>query len=94
MENPRDKKNKFFKGAGYLIGFAIGTAVAVLFAAISGVEALIGAIAAAVSLPVAIGLENKFQGKVPENKSKGKKFLIAPIFLGLAFLALFIVLSI
>jgi uncharacterized membrane protein len=59
MENQTAKKTILFKGAGYLIGFAIGTVVAVLFVAISGVEALLGAISASVSIPVGYTLEKK-----------------------------------
>ena len=59
MEDQIEKKTKFFKGAGYLIGFSIGTVAAVIFVAITGVEALIGAIAAAVTFPVGIVLEEK-----------------------------------
>ena len=94
MENPTEKKTKIFQGAGYLIGFLIGTVVAVLFVAISDVEALIGAIAGAVAIPVGIGLEEKFQGKEPENRSKGKNLIIAFLVLGLVFLALATVLTI
>ena len=94
MEHPTEKKIKLFKGAGYLIGFLIGTVVAVLFVAISGVEALIGAIAAAVSIPAGIGLEEKFQVKEPENRSKGNNLKIAFLVLGLVFLAVATVLTI
>jgi uncharacterized membrane protein len=92
MGTSKDKKTKIFNGAGYLIGFAIGTAVAVLFVAISGVEALIGAIAVSISIPLGIGLEKSFQINEPENKSSGKNYAIASIALGLVFLAVFIVL--
>ena len=63
MENPTHKKIKLFNGAGYLIGFLIGTIVAVLFVAISGVEALIGAIAGSVSIPIGIGWRTNFTEK-------------------------------
>lgn len=62
MESPEEKKIRLFKGAGYLIGFLTGALFAVLFVAVTGVEALIGAIVAAVSIPLGMGLENKFQG--------------------------------
>jgi hypothetical protein len=94
MENQVEKKTRFFKGAGYLIGFLMGTAAAVLFVAISGVEALIGAIAASVSIPAGIALEEKFQGKGSENRSKGKTLIIAFLVLGFVFLAVTMLLTI
>ena len=94
MKIPTEKKTKFFKGAGYLIGFSIGAVVAVLFVAITGVEALIGAIAGAVTIPVGISLEEKFQENEPENRSKGKNLIIAFLFLGIVFLTVALVLTI
>ena len=61
MENPTGKKIKLFKGAGYLIGFFIGSLIAVIFVAISGVEALIGPIVCSVSVPTGMVLEKKFK---------------------------------
>jgi hypothetical protein len=87
MENHTEKKTKLFKGAGYLIGFLIGTVVAVIFVAITGIEALIGPIAASVSLPAGFALEKKFQGKELENKPKEKNSIIAFLVLGIVFLA-------
>jgi len=83
MKNQIEKKIKIFKGAGYLIGFLLGTAIAVLFVAMTGVEALIGAIAAAVSIPAGMVLEQKFQGKDAATKSGTGKFLIAFLALGI-----------
>lgn len=94
MENPIEKKTIFFKGAGYLIGFFIGTVTAVIFVAITGVEALIGAIAGAVAIPAGIVLEEKLQGKERDSSSKGKSLLIAFLVLGLVFFAIAIVLTI
>ena len=91
MENSTNKKNYLFKGAGYLTGFLIGTIVAVLFVAITGIEALIGAVAALVSIPAGIVLENKFQGKVAENKSKYEQFTVTFLILGIIFLAMAVV---
>lgn len=68
MKDPAQNKTRMFKGAGYLIGFLIGTLVAVSFVAITGMEALIGAMAAAVALPSGAVLEQKIQGKAPVNK--------------------------
>ena len=94
MENHTEKKTKLFKGAGYLIGFLIGTVVAVIFVAITGIEALIEAIAASVSLPAGFALEKKIQGKELENRPKDKKFMIAFLVLGIVFLAVVIFFSI
>ena len=91
MENPIEKKSKFFKGAGYLIGFFIGTAVAIIFVAITGVEALIGAIAGSVSIPIGIGLENKLHGKEREKSPAEKKFLL--VFCGLGILLLAVIIA-
>ncbi len=94
MENPIEKKTIFFKGAGYLIGFLIGTVTAVIFVAITGVEALIGAVAGAVAIPASILLEEKLQGKERDSNSKGRSLLIAFLVLGVAFLAMALVLTI
>ncbi len=83
MENSTVKKKNLFKGAGYLIGFLIGTVLAVLFVAITGVEALIGAIAGSVSIPAGIVLEKKIQGKETLSKSKDEQFLIVFLVLGI-----------
>ena len=91
MENPIEKKTRFFKGAGYLMGFFIGTAVAIIFVAITGVEALIGAIAGSVSIPIGIGLENKFHGKEREKSPAEKKFLL--VFCGLGILLLAVIIA-
>lgn len=94
MENPTEKKIKLFKGAGYLIGFFIGSLIAVIFVAISGVEALIGPIVCSVSVPTGMVLENKFQGKAPEKNLKVEIITIAFLMLGFAFLAVTIFFSI
>jgi len=91
MENSSESNTKFFKGAGYIIGFAIGTITAIVFVAITGIEALIGAIAGAVAVPLGIGLEKRFQGIEYEARSKGSNFLfvfiaVGTIFLGTLFL--------
>jgi hypothetical protein len=88
MKNQIGGKIKLFKGAGYLIGFLFGTATAVLFVVITGVEALIGAIAASVSIPAGLVLEQKFQRKEAATKSGTGKFIIAFLALGIAFFVL------
>jgi len=62
--------------------------------AITGIEELIGAIAAPVSIPAGIVLERKFQGKEAENKSKDEQFTIAFLVLGIIFLAVVVFFSI
>ena len=94
MQNLTEKKSKFLKGAGYLMGFFIGTVVAIIFVAITGVEALIGAIAGTVSIPIGIGLENKFHGKEREKSPAEKKFLWVFCGLGILLLAVIIALSV
>lgn len=94
MENHTEKKTKLSKGAGYLIGFLIGTVVAVLFVAITGIDAFIVAFAAAVSIPAGIVFEKKLQGKEPENKSKEERFTVTFLVLGIVFLAMAIFFSI
>ena len=94
MENPIEKKTIFFRGAGYLIGFFIGTVTAVIFVAITGIEALIGAIAGAVAIPAGIVLEEKLQGKERDSSAKAKSSLIAFIVLGIVFLSVAIILTI
>lgn len=93
MKNLIEKKIKIFKGAGYLIGFLLGTAIAVLFVAVTGVEALIGAIAASVSIPAGMFLEQKLQGKNVAGNSGNGKFLIAFLALGIAFFVLIVFFS-
>ncbi|MEN8138591.1 MAG: hypothetical protein ABFR62_09165 [Bacteroidota bacterium] len=82
-------KAKYFKGAGYLIGFAVGAVVAIIFVALTGINALIGAIAGAIAISTGIILEKKFQGNTVEYKSKERNIFIILIFFGLAMLALF-----
>jgi uncharacterized membrane protein len=94
MQNLTEKKTRFFKGSGYLIGFFIGTAVAIIFVTITGVEALIGARAGIVSIPLGIGLENKFHGKEREKSPAEKKFLLVSCGLGILLLAVIIALSV
>ena len=89
MENSSKNKIRYFPGAGYLVGFAIGSVFAIIFVAVTGVEALIGVMACAVSLPVGFSLEKKFQENEPENKSQEKIFAIVSITLGIIFFALF-----
>lgn len=93
MKNLIQKKIKIFKGAGYLIGFLFGTATAVLFVAITGVEALIGAIAASVSIPAGMVLEQKFQRKEAATKSGTGKFLITFLALGIVLFVLVVFFS-
>ena len=93
MKNQIEKKIKIFKGAGYWAGFFIGTIVAVIFVAITGVEAVIGAIAASISIPAGMVLEQKFQGKDAATKSGTGKFLIAFLALGILVFVLVVVFS-
>jgi hypothetical protein len=86
MENSSVNKTRIFKGAGYIIGFAIGSITAILFVAITGIEALIGAIAGAVTIPVGMGLEKKFQEKEYEVRAKGDTLLFIFIAVGTIFL--------
>ena len=86
MEHSSERKTKLFKGAGYITGFLIGTAVAIVFVAITGIEALIGAIAGAVAIPVGIGLEKRFQEKKSEKDLKGQNVLFVIIAAGVIFL--------
>jgi hypothetical protein len=65
MKDPADQNTRIFQGAGYLIGFLIGALTAVLFVVLTGVEALIGAVAASIALPAGAALERKFQGTKP-----------------------------
>jgi hypothetical protein len=84
MKDPAQNKTRLFKGAGYLIGFLIGTVVAVSFVAITGMEALIGAMAAAVALPSGAVLEQKIQGKAPGNKRSGRNLSLVFMAIGTA----------
>lgn len=93
MENLTESRTKKFKGAGYLIGFVIGSLVAILFVAITGIEALIGAIAGAIAIPLGIALEKKFQGQNAETKPGNKLFFISFLLLGIASLTLFLYLN-
>ena len=77
-----------------MIGFLIGASLAIIFVAITGVDALIGAIAASVSIPLGFGLENKLHGKEPEKSPAAKKFLLAFCVLGILLLAVNITLSV
>ena len=82
-----------FKGAGYLAGFILGSAAAIVFVAITGVEALIGAVAASISIPAGIGFEKLFNRGNPADCST-RKLLLAFSFFGIAVLALVIGLTI
>jgi hypothetical protein len=90
MKKSVERKGKMFKGAGYLIGFAAGAVVAVLFVVLTGVEALIGAIAGAVSFPLGMVLEKRFQNSREETDDKGTSvpftfLLVGILMLGIIF---------
>jgi hypothetical protein len=86
MENSSVNKTRIYKGAGYIIGFVTGTITAIAFVAITGIEALIGAIAAAVAIPVGMGLEKKFQANEFKARVYGDNLLFVFIAVGAIFL--------
>jgi hypothetical protein len=86
MEQTSERKTKIFKGAGYITGFLIGTAIAIVFVALTGIEALIGAVAAAFALPVGMALEKKFQAKKTEKETKEHNLLFVFITVGVILL--------
>jgi len=82
MEKNEIKKQRIFKGAGLLLGFVIGSVIGVVVAAITGIMGLIGAVAAAVTIPTGLFLENKFQRKQAEQNTKVPKVYILLNLLG------------
>ena len=79
MDDQTKQKTRLFDGAGYLAGFVLGTLAAILFVAITGLEALIGAMAASLSIPAGMGLEKWLKGGNPENNSARKLLIIFSI---------------
>jgi hypothetical protein len=72
MEDHTKQKTRLFDGAGYLAGFVLGTAAAILFVAFTGVEALTVTIAASLSIPAGIGFKKLLKGGKTENHSSWK----------------------
>jgi hypothetical protein len=80
MEKQTKQKTSLFNGAGYLAGFILGTAAAILFVALTGVEALIGAIAASLSIPAGLCFEKMLKGAKPAAHSTWKMLMAFSIF--------------
>jgi hypothetical protein len=91
MKDAFERKIRLPKGAGYLIGFVMGASVAVGFVAITGVEALIGAVAASISFPVGLLLEQKIQGKEVEISPAAKILSVVFLLLGIVFFTIALV---
>ncbi len=83
------KKSKAFKGAGILVGFAIGIAAAVVIFAITGNIALTGPLTAGLGVPLGISFEKKFQGQIGDVNPIVKKTMVILVALGAIVLSAF-----
>lgn len=87
MKSTDKKKTQSFKGAGYLVGSAIGIAAAVVVYVITGNIGITIPVATAMGLPMGIVFENKFQGKDSELNPKAQKTVIVLLGAGVIVLA-------
>jgi len=87
------KKLKAFKGAGILVGFAIGIATAVVIFTITGNIALIGPLTAGLGIPLGISFEKKFQGEMGDVNTNVKKTMVILVALGTIVLSAFFFLA-
>ena len=83
------KKLKAFKGAGILVGFAIGIAAAVVFFTVTGNIALTGPLTAALGIPLGISFEKKFQGQIGAVSPIVRKTMVILVALGTIVLSAF-----
>ena len=73
MDKHEKQKTGIFQGAGYLIGFLLGTVAGILAVMLTGIHGIIGAVAAAVAVPSGLLLERKFRNEAAENGKAGSK---------------------
>lgn len=92
MERDVKTSRKIFKGAGILTGLLIGTLAGIIAVLLSGQMGIIGAVAAAVSIPSGLVLEKKFQGAEIERnaKSKGAYIALTLVGVGMFFICFFL----
>jgi hypothetical protein len=85
MEENVKTRKRIFKGGGSLMGVVAGAATGVLAVILTGQMGIIGAVSAAVSLPVGLLLEKKFQQGAETGKDvKSTIAYVAWILLGVA----------
>jgi hypothetical protein len=83
METKENYRSRIFKGAGFLIGLALGAVAGISVAILTGIPGLIGAIAASVAIPSGFLIERKFQREQSGQLAKSQKAYLVLLILGL-----------
>ena len=76
MEKKETSRPQLFKGAGIIMGIVIGSLTGIAFVSLTGVMGFIGAVSAAVALPLSLLLEKKFRRSGPVIPGTSKTYLL------------------
>lgn len=85
MKNSKRTKPKAFEGAGYLIGAVIGVVAAITAFVFTESIAISIPLLAGLSIPIGIGIEQRFQVETKEKDSQLSKIMITLITIGVLF---------